>query len=83
MKNVIRNKFNPDQNEGNTECIICMCEYEPNDEIIELPCDRRHFFHAGCIENWLKKNNSCPMCKKPITMEDIKNQKKMKRSEKK
>lgn len=60
-----------------------MCEYKPNDETIQLPCDHRHFFHADCIENWLKKNNSCPMCKKPVTMEDIKNQKKKKKSERK
>ena len=58
-----------------------MVEYEPEDEIIPLPCDVRHFFHAPCIENWLKQNNSCPLCKKPITMDDVKSQRKRRHSE--
>jgi len=79
LKNVVRSKYKPDELEdGNAECVICMMEYQPNDETIQLPCDHRHFFHASCIENWLKKNNSCPMCKVPVTMEAIKNQKKKK-----
>ena len=56
-----------------------MIDYEPNDEITPLPCDTRHYFHTKCIENWLKSNNSCPLCKKPITLDDLKKQKKQKR----
>ena len=82
LKNVLRSKYKPGENEENTECVICMMEYKPNDVTITLPCDNRHFFHAACIENWLKKNNSCPMCKKPVTMDDIKNQKKQIKSAK-
>ena len=74
LKNVMRTKYKPeDHKDGNDECVICMMEYKPNDETIQLPCDPRHFFHSACIENWLKKNNSCPMCKAPITMEALKN----------
>lgn len=56
-----------------------MVDYEENDEITPLPCSSKHFFHTACIEHWLKSNNSCPMCKKPLTIEDLKKQKKEKR----
>ena len=51
-----------------------MVEYEPDDEITPLPCDTRHIFHTKCIKDWLKNNNSCPLCKKPITEDDLNRQ---------
>lgn len=72
MKKMIKGKYK-DGEHDDKECTICMEEYMPNDEITPLPCDARHYFHSKCIENWLKSNNSCPLCKKPITEEDLKN----------
>ena len=74
----MKKKFVPEDHAEGAECSICMIEYEGNDTITQLPCDTRHEFHHDCISNWLKKNNSCPLCKKPITMDDLKNQKKKK-----
>jgi len=54
LRHVYREKFDKNEHEEGLECTICMVEYEPEDEIIPLPCDVRHFFHAACIENWLK-----------------------------
>ena len=53
-----------------------MGEYVEGEQITTLPCDEKHYFHPKCIEGWLSKNNSCPLCKKPVTMEDIKRFKK-------
>ena len=64
---ILKQKFNPQQHKD-TECVICMVDYGPNDEITPLPCDTKHYFHTGCIESWLKTNNSCPLCKKAITL---------------
>ena len=47
-----------------------MCEYEPDDEITQLKCDPRHYFHTECIIGWIEQgNNVCPLCREPI--EDI------------
>ncbi|MCL7045824.1 hypothetical protein MKW94_013068, partial [Papaver nudicaule] len=43
------------------ECSICLAEYADNEELRELPC--AHFFHVDCVDKWLKKNGSCPLCK--------------------
>ena len=31
--------------------------------VTSLPCDKRHYFHSACIEQWSETNNDCPLCK--------------------
>ena len=80
LKQMKKVTFNPEAHPEGIECVICMEEYKETDEVIELPCNEKHFFHAKCITDWLNSNNSCPLCKKPITMEDLKKQKKESKS---
>ncbi|KAI9020889.1 hypothetical protein CLU79DRAFT_754249, partial [Phycomyces nitens] len=42
-------------------CAVCLAEYEPNDLICKLWCG--HHFHKDCVQQWLKLNRKCPMCK--------------------
>ncbi|KAK9690317.1 hypothetical protein RND81_09G119400 [Saponaria officinalis] len=42
-------------------CCICLEPYIENDDLRELPC--LHVFHTECVDNWLKINASCPLCK--------------------
>ncbi|KAK8931157.1 E3 ubiquitin-protein ligase [Platanthera zijinensis] len=42
-------------------CCICLVTYAENDVLRELPCT--HFFHAECVDKWLKINALCPLCK--------------------
>eukprot|EP00828_Plagiopyla_frontata_P025161 TRINITY_DN32149_c0_g1_i1.p2 TRINITY_DN32149_c0_g1~~TRINITY_DN32149_c0_g1_i1.p2 ORF type:complete len:122 (+),score=11.68 TRINITY_DN32149_c0_g1_i1:124-489(+) len=42
-------------------CIICHCFYQRGEVIIQTPC--RHIFHNRCIEPWLKKSITCPICR--------------------
>ncbi|KAJ8750420.1 hypothetical protein K2173_015559 [Erythroxylum novogranatense] len=42
-------------------CCICLANYDDNDELKELPCS--HFFHANCVDTWLKIKAFCPLCK--------------------
>ena len=46
-----------------SECYICLENIEKGQEIIILKCNGRHFFHSGCIKNWLRYNISCPLCR--------------------
>ena len=50
--------------EDPTLCQICQCDFEAGDHVKILPC--KHDFHVGCIDHWLKDNNSCVLCKKPV-----------------
>lgn len=47
-------------------CAICLGEYTEADEVAELGCDERHYFHATCLEDWIKRKPECPLCKKPL-----------------
>ncbi|KAJ8442367.1 hypothetical protein Cgig2_018623 [Carnegiea gigantea] len=42
-------------------CCICLTRYMDDEELRELPCT--HFFHAECVDRWLKINATCPLCK--------------------
>lgn len=44
-----------------TMCPICYENYTSSDTIIITPC--KHEFHLFCLELWLSKNNSCPLCR--------------------
>jgi hypothetical protein len=47
----------------NHECPICL-KVIFNKYIIQCG----HLFHKICIENWLKLNNSCPVCRQVISI---------------
>jgi hypothetical protein len=53
----------------NIQCSICLEDFKLNDKYIALECVEPHIFHSGCetcsgIKEWLKRNNTCPMCRK-------------------
>lgn len=43
-------------------CVICLEELVPGSKVRRLPCSHS-CFHNECISKWLKKNDSCPMCR--------------------
>ncbi|CAD8176704.1 unnamed protein product [Paramecium pentaurelia] len=48
------------EQQGVVNCTICLEDIEENK--IQLDCS--HFFHKDCINNWIQKQNKCPVCKK-------------------
>ena len=49
-------------------CPVCLEDMEAGSEVRTLPCN--HFFHAACVEGWLKQKNSCPMCREELPAAD-------------
>ncbi|CAI9106824.1 OLC1v1006053C1 [Oldenlandia corymbosa var. corymbosa] len=45
------------------KCMICMDFLNDDDLVRCLPCD--HQFHANCVDPWLKRRETCPVCKIP------------------
>ena len=63
----LSNKYCKKGKDGNYElpsCCICLSEIKKGKETILLDCG--HMFHSKCCVNWLKKNNTCPMCRHEI-----------------
>ncbi len=56
-------------------CAICMDQFKEGQEITPLPCNDAHYFHSECIGDWFDSNQTCPMCRQPITEEAMKEQK--------
>ncbi|XP_028752348.1 probable E3 ubiquitin-protein ligase XERICO [Neltuma alba] len=47
---------------GTVECSVCLCGFEANQEVSELPC--KHFFHTACLDKWFNnKHLTCPLCR--------------------
>ncbi|CAM0883992.1 unnamed protein product [Alopecurus aequalis] len=49
-----------------TQCTVCLAEYADGDELRRLPgC--RHTFHRRCVDDWLRRRPSCPLCRSSPT----------------
>ena len=64
-------KINPNNYEVGDACPICIIEFDKDQNVICLPCNRGHMFHPECIGSWVEINNCCPICKAPVTKEAI------------
>jgi len=54
-------KVEQQQREDSGSCSICFVEYEPEEFVLQLPCN--HFYHKQCIVKWLKMRSTCPNCR--------------------
>ncbi|KAL3818285.1 hypothetical protein ACJIZ3_004190 [Penstemon smallii] len=43
-------------------CPICLTDYQPKETLRSIP-ECNHYFHADCIDEWLKLNGTCPLCR--------------------
>lgn len=50
------------------DCAICLCERRAGDVAAEMPCG--HLFCVECIEPWLARSSSCPVCRYELGTED-------------
>ena len=68
-------KVTPGMVEKKVTCGICLDELQLDEDIIELPCKDKHYFHIKkeeCpgIYPWLKENNTCPLCRHEFPSEE-------------
>ncbi|ANM70388.1 E3 ubiquitin ligase BIG BROTHER-like protein [Arabidopsis thaliana] len=47
-----------------SQCSICLVDYEKGDKIMTLPCN--HIYHKDCISYWFKENRVCCVCKREV-----------------
>uniref|UniRef100_A0A0A9GFX0 RING-type domain-containing protein n=1 Tax=Arundo donax TaxID=35708 RepID=A0A0A9GFX0_ARUDO len=50
------------------QCSICLGEYKEK-EILRIMPTCRHNFHLECIDVWLQKQTTCPICR--ISLKDL------------
>jgi E3 ubiquitin-protein ligase RNF38/44 len=44
------------------ECPVCLSAFSDGEKLRQLSCCK-HYFHADCINLWLKNRSSCPICR--------------------
>ena len=63
-------KYDESKNVFKTNCMICLFNFNPGEDIIILLCN--HIFHKKCLEKWFDDSNKekkCPNCN--LKMEEI------------
>ncbi len=54
----------------NSQCPICLCSIDINEEISKLKCG--HIFHYTCLDKWVDKKKECPFCRSKIIIKHSK-----------
>lgn len=59
------------------ECPICFIDYKgipagaKGEYSVICATDCNHFFHTFCLLQWLKSHSSCPMCRKKLQSQQV------------
>ena len=51
----------PEGDEEPGTCAVCLDDLEEGVEVRKIPCN--HMFHVPCLDKWLERSVTCPMCK--------------------
>ncbi|XP_015078822.1 RING-H2 finger protein ATL16-like [Solanum pennellii] len=52
------------------ECAVCLNDFQHNEKLRIIP-SCAHIFHIDCIDVWLQKNATCPLCRTNISLTKI------------
>lgn len=63
---VVFQAFKELQNIETNECIVCFESLKPEDEVVQLECNKEHVFHELCLKVWFKEKPQCPLCRTEI-----------------
>lgn len=52
------------------ECSVCLSKFRDEETLRLLPkC--KHGFHIDCIDTWLEKHATCPLCRQRVSADDL------------
>ena len=68
VNNLPRRSLDSISDNQNLQCPVCLASFDDDDVIIEMPCE--HCFHSDCLLPWLRKTNSCPLCRFELKTDD-------------
>ncbi|KAF5748556.1 hypothetical protein HS088_TW04G00512 [Tripterygium wilfordii] len=51
------------------ECAVCLSKFE-DIEVLRLLPKCKHAFHINCVDQWLEKHSSCPLCRHKVNADD-------------
>lgn len=54
------------KNQKYSECLICLEQFTPEEKVKIFKC--KHYFHLKCVDTWIRREKTCPLCRKSITM---------------
>lgn len=46
------------------QCSVCLENFEIFESLCRLQC--HHSFHRQCLQSWVRRNPSCPMCRQEV-----------------
>lgn len=48
------------------ECPVCLSVFTDGEKLRQLSCCK-HYFHADCIDLWLRNRFTCPICRATVS----------------
>eukprot|EP01103_Thecamoeba_quadrilineata_P011951 TRINITY_DN2972_c0_g2_i2.p1 TRINITY_DN2972_c0_g2~~TRINITY_DN2972_c0_g2_i2.p1 ORF type:complete len:805 (+),score=194.01 TRINITY_DN2972_c0_g2_i2:230-2416(+) len=60
LKNLPVRQFN--RTCPSSQCLVCLEEFEEGERMNVIP-SCQHYFHPGCIKQWLTEHKNCPVCR--------------------
>ncbi|KAJ4898868.1 NEP1-interacting protein 1 [Raphanus sativus] len=64
-KIIITGRNSLDASGNKDSCSVCLQDFQLGETVRSLPhC--HHMFHLPCIDNWLLRHGSCPMCRRDL-----------------
>ncbi|KAL3521237.1 hypothetical protein ACH5RR_019386 [Cinchona calisaya] len=50
------------------ECAICLAIFQDGEKVKVLP-NCHHFYHSECVDEWLRTQSSCPICRAALLVD--------------
>ncbi|XP_057795325.1 NEP1-interacting protein-like 1 [Salvia miltiorrhiza] len=70
IKELPIHNFNGTTSYSNTSCSICLEDLK-NGEVVRWLPRCKHIFHVECVDEWLMRQGSCPICRKNVSSPHI------------